>query len=391
MWGLLARNGTFRRLWVAATVDAFGTWLLVTAVPVEVFARTGSPGSTGLALAVEAGPALLLGPWAGAVADRLPRARVLLGADLAAAAGVALMLVPGVRYLYLGVATESVAVCFIAPAVQASVPLVAPDLAAANGALAVSQSTWRVLGPLIGAAAAAAGRFPVVVAADALSYLAAAAIVAGMPLPAPPAARGASRREVRAGLTFVARRPVLRAIMAGSCLYWTANAGLTALLVPFVAGRLHAGGAAVGYLVTGLGLGYLAGSALARRLLVRGPRVVAVAYALAGVCFLVLVTAPTLPVAVAAVTASGLPGAAALAATGHCLQVEAPDALRGRVSAAFRTSDALAAIAGAVTAPALVALAGLGGALIGLASTVLVAALLTDRLLRRHHETAPAS
>jgi MFS transporter len=189
MWRLLARNGTFRRLWAAATVDAFGTWLLVTAVPVEVFARTGSPASTGLALAVEAGPALLLGPWAGTVADRLPRARVLLGADLAAAAGVALMLVPGVRYLYLGVAAESVAVCFIAPAVQASVPLVAPDLAAANGALAVSQSTWRVLGPLIGAAAAAAGRFPVVVAADALSYLTAAAIVAGMPLPAPPAAR----------------------------------------------------------------------------------------------------------------------------------------------------------------------------------------------------------
>jgi predicted MFS family arabinose efflux permease len=194
---------------------------------------------------------------------------------------------------------------------------------------------------------------------------------------------------VRAGLTFVAHRPVLRAIMAGSCLYWTANAGLTALLVPFVAGRLHAGGAAVGYLVTGLGVGYLAGSALARRLLVRGPSVVAVAYALVGVCFLVLVTAPSLPVAVVAVTASGLPGAAALAATGHCLQVEAPDGLRGRVSAAFRTSDALAAIAGALTAPALVALAGLGGALIGLASTVLVAALLTDRLLRRHRETAP--
>jgi MFS family permease len=454
MWVLLARNGAFRRLWLAATVDAFGSWLLVTAVPVEVFARTGSPTSTAVALAVEAGPALVLGPWAGALVDRLPRVRVLLAADLAAAAGVALMLVPGVGFLYLGVAVESVAVCFLAPGLQATVPLVAPDLAAANTALAVSQSTWRVLGPLTGAAVTAAGWFPVAVTADALSYLAAGVIVAGMAVPTPagrmapgpPAAQGEPRPAGRAtptvadgavqggrvtpvrgptattadrtahgeptpagaapagrlgpsggaaaepssagpavlaGLRLVGRDSVLRALLAGSCLYWTANAGLTALLVPFVVGRLHAGGAAVGYLVTGLGVGYLAGSAVTRRLLGRGPGVIAGAYALVGVCFLVLVTARTLPIAVAAVTASGLPGAAALAATGYCLQVAAPDALRGRVAAAFRTSDALAAVAGALAAPLLVAVAGLGAALVVLAGAVPVAALLLLLMLRR--------
>jgi hypothetical protein len=401
MWVLLARHGAFRRLWLAATVDAFGTWLLVTAVPVEVFARTGSPTSTAAALAVEAGPALVLGPAAGALVDRLPRVRVLLTADLVAAAGVALMLVPGVGFLYVGVAVESVAVCFLAPGVQATVPLVAPDLAAANTALAVSQSTWRVLGPLTGAAVTAAGWFPVAVAADALSYLAAGVIVAGMALPTPagqggPASAsgamptsGAGTRPgdragpgVTAGLRLVGRDSVLRALLVGSCLYWTANAGLTALLVPFVVGRLQAGGEAVGYLVTGLGVGYLAGSAGTRRLLVRGPGVIAGAYALVGVCFLVLVTARTLPVAVVAVTVSGLPGAAALAATGYCLQVAAPGALRGRVSGAFRTSDALAAVAGALAAPLLVAGAGLEGALVVLAAAVPVAALLTFWMLR---------
>ncbi|MEV6847596.1 MFS transporter [Actinoplanes sp. NPDC051411] len=460
MWVLLVRHGAFRRLWLAATVDAFGTWLLVTAVPVEVFARTGSPTSTAVALAVEAGPALVLGPWAGALVDRLPRVRVLLAADLVAAAGVAAMLVPGVGFLYLGVAVESVAVCFLAPGVQATVPLVAPDLAAANTALAVSQSTWRVLGPLTGAAVTAAGWFPVAVAADAVSYLAAGVIVAGMAVPAPAGAAmpapagGAAQGEpmpvgtapgsriapasgatptsaggathggpkpagapsggdpksastdgtrpgdgatpavlglrpgdgtkaaVLAGLRLIRREPVLRALLAGSWVYWTANAGLTALLVPFVAGRLHASGAAVGYLVTGLGVGYLAGSTVTRRLLVRGPGVIAGAYALVGVCFLVLVTARTLPVAVAAVTASGLPGAAALAATGYRLQVGAPDALRGRVAAAFRTSDALAAVAGALAAPLLVAAAGLEAALVVLAGAVPVAALIMWSMLR---------
>jgi MFS family permease len=379
MWRLLARRGPFRRLWLAATVDAFGSWLLVTAVPVEVFARTGSPGSTGLALAVEAGPALVLGPWAGAVVDRRPRARVLLAADLLAAFGVALMLAPGLVFLYLGLAVESVAVCFIAPAAQAAVPVVAPDLAAANAALGVSRSTWRVLGPLIGAAVTAAGWFSAVVVADMLSYLVAGAITAGLSLPA---TSGGAVPEIGAGLRLVARHPVLRAVLVGSCVFWTANAALTALLVPLVAGRLGAGGAAVGWLVTGLGVGYLAGSALTRQLLARGPQVIAAAYALVGACFVVLVTARTLPVAVAAATASGLPGAAALAATGYCLQTAAPDSLRGRVTAAFRTSDALAAIGGALAAPLLVALAGLGPALAAFAGAVPVAALLTFVLLR---------
>jgi MFS family permease len=197
MWAIL-RHGAFRRLWLAATVDGFGSWLLVTAVPVEVFARTGSATSTGLALAVQAGPALLLGPWAGVLLDRRPRRPVLIGADLLAAAGVALMLWPAL--VFAGLAVESVAVCFIAPAVQASVPAVAPDLAAANTALAISQSTWRVLGPLLGAAVTAAGRFPLVVAADALSYDPAAA---GFPRPG-------RKRPLPTGVDVVERRKPCR-------------------------------------------------------------------------------------------------------------------------------------------------------------------------------------
>jgi hypothetical protein len=66
----------------------------------------------------------------------------------------------------------------------------------------------------------------------------------------------------------------------------------------------------------------------------------------------------------------------ALAATGYCLQVAAPDALRGRVVAAFRTSDALAAVAGAVAGPALAAVAGLEPAMVVFAGAVPAAAVL---------------
>ncbi len=108
----------------------------------------------------------------------------------------------------------------------------------------------------------------------------------------------------------------------------------------------------------------------------------AVSYALVGGCFLSLVTASTLTVAVLATAASGLPGAVALAATAQRLQTATPDGLRGRVVAAFRTSDAFAAIAGALAAPALVTAAGLEPALVAFAAVVPVAGLLTAVLLR---------
>ena len=68
-------------------------------------------------------------------------------------------------------------------------------------------------------------------------------------------------------------------------------------------------------------------------------------------------------VAVAAVTAAGVPGVVALMAIRLRLQTANPDATFGRVSAAFYTSDAVAAVAGALIAAAVVALTGLGTAL----------------------------
>src|SRR4051794_22115720 len=93
MWDTLAHHRAFRRLWTAATVDAFGTWLLVMAVPVHVHAITGSATSTGLALAVQALPAVMIGPWAGALTDRWPRRAVLVAANVIAALGVGILLV----------------------------------------------------------------------------------------------------------------------------------------------------------------------------------------------------------------------------------------------------------------------------------------------------------
>jgi predicted MFS family arabinose efflux permease len=176
--------------------------------------------------------------------------------------------------------------------------------------------------------------------------------------------------------------PMLRGLLTTSWLFLAANAALTALLVPFVAARLGRP-AAVGVLVSGLGAGYLAGSALSRVLLDRGSTrtVLVCAYAAVGVCFLVLFNARTLAVALGALSLAGVPGAVLLVVVGHRMQTATPAEALGRVASAFAASDAFATLAGAVLGPALVALAGLAVAVNAFSAAVVLAAIAAAALI----------
>jgi len=394
MWLPVLRNRHFRRLWIASTIDSFGSWLLVMALPLHVFALTGSAMSTGLALAVQAAPAVLVGPWAGVVIDRWHRKRVLVVANIVSAAAVGLMMVAtapgGLVFIYLGLAVENVGVCFLRPALGAVTPSIVgrgADLVAANSLSALTNSAFRMLGPLAGTFLVAAGWFQAVVLVDVASYLAAAAIICRVAIPRITQRAGAAVTRnpagLRHGLRHITRTRLLRGLLITSWSYWTLNAALTTLLIPFVAVRLHSSGRTLGYLIAGLGVGYLCGSALSKIVIPRYPArtVLVVAYASVGACFLVMFTATALPIAVLAVTAAGVPGAVVQIAVGQFRQTSTPDAVLGRVSAVFFTSDCVAAVTGALVAPAIVALTGLAAALDSLSSMVLVTAAIAVILL----------
>jgi MFS family permease len=411
MWTLLRGHCTFRQLWAAATVDALGTWLLVMAVPVQIYAVTGSGTSTAVALAMQAVPALTIGPWAGVLVDHWSRRAVFLSANVVSALGVALIAAGPVPLIYGGLVVESVAACFLRPALQATVPAVVTgehERAAANALLAVTHSVLRIGAPLAGTALTAAGWFTAVVAVDAASYLGAALLLSRLPSVHGRAERIHLRRRsaidgnsqtrifvkrrarmrwaasARRGWLTVARSRLLGGMLAGSFIFWVANAALTAMLVPFVAQRLHGDGRVVGHLAAGLGAGYLLGSFMSRALVVRwtARTLLTVTYAAVGFCFLVLFATTSTAVAVVAITMAGVPGAVASVATNHHLQGAAPEDARGRVAAMFQTSDAAAAVAGAFASPVAVALAGATAAPLVLSAVVLVAATLIAVLLR---------
>ncbi|GAB3014799.1 MFS transporter [Streptomyces pseudoechinosporeus] len=380
------RHSSFRLLWASSTVSGLGSWLLVVALPFHVFQLTGSPAATGLTLALEALPALLVGPWIGTLLDRWNLTRAMWLADLASAGAVALILLADsaadVWLIYVAVLGENLATTVFRPAARALTPAVlgtGPELVAANALNALTGSALRLAVPPLGALLLAGPGITSVLLVDIASYLISAVLIAGVGrrVPAPRAPEGERNTlvELRAGLTHVVRAPSLRGPLAANGVFLTANAALTVLLVPFVTGHLNAPGYTVGYLISGLGAGFVVGSAVSRRVIARfGTRHILGATQLAnGAAYFALFNAPNLPTAIAAAALIGLPGSILLISVETHIQRTAPPAMLGRISALFFAVDSLAAVVGALCAPALVTALGLTPALNTISALALVA------------------
>ena len=204
----------FRLLWGGSVISALGTWLLVLAIPAHVLLVTGSLRDTGLTLAAQYLPVLILGPVAGVLTDRWDRRRLMIATSLFRAGAVAMMLLgtaPG-RYwvLYAALIAESGAGVLYIPAWQARTPAMVGTgtlLSSANSLNALADGAVRLIGGPLGGVLLTAFGVRWLIVADALSYLASAAANA---LTSRPATRARDRRRPRppAG-RHAGRRPAI--------------------------------------------------------------------------------------------------------------------------------------------------------------------------------------
>ncbi|MER5263206.1 MFS transporter [Actinosynnema sp. NPDC002837] len=355
----------FRLLWAARTVSVLGTWLLVVAVPAHVFHLTGSWSAAGAALAAEFLPPLLLGPVAGVLVDRWDRRRAMVAAEVLRAAAVTLLLFarePGDLWLvYVAVVVESTGTVVFRPAAQAHTPVVVGTGAALSGANALNSTTdglARLVGAPLGGALTALVGFPVLVVADAASYLVSAGLIALLSRGGRDGAGGGERPGVggglREGLAFVRSGRTARVLLVVSTAFLTANASLSALLVPF--GMTALGGEGpVGLVMSALGVGFLLGAPATRVLVDRLPSgpLLAGALATTSIGFVLLFNAASLTAALPAAALIGLSGSAALVVTQTALQRVTPTGVLGRVGALLVTGEAAATVVGALAGPAL--------------------------------------
>jgi predicted MFS family arabinose efflux permease len=368
----------FRLLWAGSLVSSLGSWLLTIAIPAHVLLATGSLRDTGLTLAAEYLPLLILGPVAGVVADRCDRRRLLITASLCCAGAVAMMLLgtsPG-RYwvLYLALIAENSGTVLSGPALQAMTPAVVgtgPLLSSANSLTSASGGIVRLIGGPLGAILLAACGMRTLIIADSLSYVMAATAIAlttrsdhrrgRRRADGKPAVRQLAR-DLRHGARALRGQPAARPLLPVTVIYLAANASLSALLIPLGIQRLG-GGEHTGLLLACLGAGFLLGAPVIRVLIDRiQPRnLLAVTLAATACGYFLLFSSTSLATALPAAVIIGTFGSMSLVIPQTTVQRLIPGAVLGRVSAIFLTGEAAATLAGAVAGPFLAEAAGASG------------------------------
>ncbi|WP_157767594.1 MFS transporter [Actinosynnema pretiosum] len=350
-------NRDLRLLWLSRAISSFGAWLVVVAIPAHVFAQTGSTTATGLVVAAQYLPPVLLGPLAGALADRLDRRHVMVASDLLRAAAITTLLLPDSDHFWLVypvMAVESAGTVLFRPAAQAHIPTITgtgPTLTAANSLTALTDGAMRLLGPPLGAALLFTAGYHTLIAADALSYLISAALIARTtrhPRTAP------TNTHPSAGAVFLRDNPAPRAIVLSLTLFFAGNAALSALVVPFAVLELG-GELQAGLVMSALGAGSLLGAPAITPLMDRIAAHLLLSASLLGIAigFVLLSSAPTLPPALIAATLVGAAGVLALTSAQTALQRATPTPLLGRVTAVLLMAEAAATLSGSVIGPIL--------------------------------------
>ena len=345
-------NPDFRRLFLARMVSLFGDWfnlLAVLALLREIGAVSAS--SFGAVLILKTLPIVFALPFAGLVVDRMPRTLVMIGADVARAAVVALMLLiawwPNPMILYALVVCQAVASAFFEPARNALLPDIveAGALTAANAMGAAMWSTMLAFGSAAGGLLTAWLGWKAAIGVDIFTYLLSAVFLWQIREPAHHVVTQATARpaeflrDLAGGALYLSRRPRARSLALVKAAWSTAGA-ITLVLTVLGEHRLSVAGmplVAVSVLYVARGIGTGLGPFVARRISRSEPaameRLITVGFGMGGLAYLLLPWAPSLAPAALIVVFGHVGGATVWVFSTIRLQQMVPTAVRGRVFA----------------------------------------------------------
>jgi MFS family permease len=270
----------FRGFFLGRLVSLLGSAMTPAALALAVLQASGRPDDLGIVLAAQLLPNLALLLVGGVVADRLPRRAVLVAANLGAGltqGAVAAVLVTGHYNLPLLAGIELVngaLQAFTTPALRGIVPelVAAADLQRANAAVAVAANTAKILGPTTAGLLSATVGGGWAVALDALSFLAAAVLLARLRLTTPPAAttRQSLLADLRDGWRAFRGITWVWTTTLSFCVINLVNVGTWQILGPLLTTQ-RSGQAAWGLVLSARAAGLLVMSVALGRLALRRP------------------------------------------------------------------------------------------------------------------------
>jgi predicted MFS family arabinose efflux permease len=363
----LVRNRPLCALVLAQMVSSLGDRLHEVVLAVLVLGLSGQPAMAVLVFLVGTAPRFLLGPVAGVVADRYERRRLMICADLARASLV--LLVPlaavasPVATLPLTFLLTSVGLVFrparlgmlqriVEPGevVEANAASMAADVVADLAGYPIAALVTVLLAPVLWVA----------FVADSASFLVSAVLLLGLPTSQPPWQPVSVSRDLRDGVGFLRRDPVLFENTLLLCGAQTAVAATISLAVVYCEQTLRDGilpyPANYSAVLLAETLGALAGAVLVGAV---GTRigtgwVLLAGCALQGIAVAALAFVASTPIAIVAMAVSGAANLLWIVPIQSMFVQRSPDDLVGRVTAA---STALTAVAATVAMAAFSVLA----------------------------------
>jgi len=278
------RHRPFRHQFIAQAISMTGSTLTPVAVAFGVLHATGSAKALGLVMAAYSVPMLVLMLAGGVWADRLPRHRLMMTADLvrfATQTTFGLLLITGQTPLWALMALQAVggaAQAFANPAILGLTTATAPpdSLQQANALLAVTRDVTGIAGPLLagGLTVAIGAGWALVI--DGVSYLGSAWFLSRLRLPPVVRKETGFLTELRDGWREVSQRDWL---WASICYFAVFNLVVSMFFVlgPARLAGVQNGALSWGAIIAALSVGTLCGNTLALRMmphyLLRWPRV----------------------------------------------------------------------------------------------------------------------
>jgi MFS family permease len=383
------RNRDFDLYWSGVVLSQIGTRGTVAANYYQVYALTDSIAYTGLVGAGQAVALLLLSPLGGALADRYDRRRLLQGAQglsMLVALGLTLATFSGVVqawHVVLSVLLTTAAATFDQPARQALIPALVPkhQIGQAIALLNPSREVAVLLGPLLAGVLIAVAGPGLMYAVDVITYAALIVVLIFVRVPRlrpTGAAAGSIMASIAEGARYVVHRPLITSLM-GLDLSATVLAAYRVLLPALAADVLGVGPTGYGLLSSAPSAGALLATYTIFRVVVRSRRqgkVLLGATFVYGISAILLAQSPVLWLALGAALLLGAFDAMATTIRHAAVQIDTPDAIRGRVTAFYQMSSrggpaigdmAMGAFAGVVGPVLALTVGGFGPMLVALA------------------------
>jgi MFS family permease len=351
---------------------------------------TDSPVLLGFVGLARAGPAIILSPIAGVIADRTDQQRLLnltQVASLLSTAALGMIVILGAVTLvqvYLLVAVQSSLAAFDSAARQAFFPRLVhrEELSEAVTLTSMAGRVSQLVGPAVaGLAIALSGEAaPFAISAIACALMVATLVsISGVPRLTPPV-RGSFRTDLGDGLRYIGRIPVLRGLLSLEVVFSMFQ--LNAIMIAIV-GRLvlGVGPEGLGGLLSAPALGSLA--AVTGLLMIgapvrQGQLIVLCTMAYAGVLIVFSATTDYL-VALVIVAIAGALDTLVTITRHSVMQLATPQGMRGRVMANMGTVTRGAGTLGEFQAGAMAGLLGPSRALLVASMIIGSAAIVTVR------------